>query len=450
MKFMDYQAIYESKTRSSKKSYAHSLKVFPGGINHSIRFFEPYPFFVNKARGNFLFDADGNRYTDYWMGHWALVLGHSHPSVITAISKQIKSGTLYGTVNNISVELAEAIQKLMPKAELMRFSNTGSEATMYAIRVARAKTGKRVIVKAIGGWHGFNTTLLQTVNYPFEFDESLGIVHEEGHFVESIPFNDLSRSLKVLESIKDDLAGIIIEPILGAGGCIPAAPEYLLGLQEFAKKNGSLFILDEIVTGFRISIHGAMSMYRLDPDLFTLGKIVGGGMPVGVVCGKKDVMSVVDPIRRKQKYKRCSIGGGTFSANPVTMSAGLATIKYLKRNKERVYNKLNKLGSEARKRISKVFYDAKINVELTGTGSLFLTHFLSHNVTKIDNAVAVAMSNRTLLNRYHIALLAKHDIFFLPGKMGCFSEGHNEKDLRELVSATESIVNAGILSRLQG
>jgi glutamate-1-semialdehyde 2,1-aminomutase len=397
-----------------------------------------------------LFDADGNRYTDYWMGHWALVLGHSHPSVITAVSKQIKSGTLYGTVNNISVELAEAIQKLMPKAELIRFSSTGSEATMYAIRVARAKTGKRVIVKAIGGWHGFNTSLLQTVNYPFEFDESLGILYEEGNFVESIPFNDLDRSLKVLESIKDDLAGIIIEPILGAGGCIPAARQYLLGLQEFAKKNGSLFILDEIVTGFRISIHGAMNVYRLDPDLFTLGKIVGGGMPVGVVCGKKDVMSIVDPIRMKQKYKRCSIGGGTFSANPVTMSAGLATIKYLKTNKESLYNKLNKLGSEARKRISKIFYDAKINVELTGKGSLFLTHFLNGNVTKIDNAAAVAMSNRKLLNRYHIALLAKHDIFFLPGKMGCFSEAHNDNDLGELVSATESIVNTGMLSRLSG
>jgi glutamate-1-semialdehyde 2,1-aminomutase len=450
MKFKDYQTLYESKTRSSKKIYARSLKVFPGGINHNIRFFEPYPFFVSKAKRNFLFDADGNRYTDYWMGHWALVLGHSHPSVITAVSKQIKSGTLYGTVNNISVELAEAIQKLMPKAELIRFSSTGSEATMYAIRVARAKTGKRVIVKAIGGWHGFNTSLLQTVNYPFEFDESLGILYEEGNFVESIPFNDLDRSLKVLESIKDDLAGIIIEPILGAGGCIPAARQYLLGLQEFAKKNGSLFILDEIVTGFRISIHGAMNVYRLDPDLFTLGKIVGGGMPVGVVCGKKDVMSIVDPIRMKQKYKRCSIGGGTFSANPVTMSAGLATIKYLKTNKESLYNKLNKLGSEARKRISKIFYDAKINVELTGKGSLFLTHFLNGNVTKIDNAAAVAMSNRKLLNRYHIALLAKHDIFFLPGKMGCFSEAHNDNDLGELVSATESIVNTGMLSRLSG
>ena len=450
MKFKDYQAIYESKTQLSKKNYARSLKVFPGGINHNIRFFEPYPFFVSKAKRNFLFDADGNRYTDYWMGHWALVLGHSNPSVITAVSKQIKSGTLYGTVNNISVELAEAIQKLMPKAELIRFSSTGSEATMYAIRVARAKTGKRVIVKAIGGWHGFNTSLLQTVNYPFEFDESLGLLYEEGNFVESIPFNDLDRSLKVLESIKDDLAGIIIEPILGAGGCIPAARQYLLGLQEFAKKNDSLFILDEIVTGFRISIHGAMNVYRLDPDLFTLGKIVGGGMPVGVVCGKKDVMSIVDPIRRKQKYKRCSIGGGTFSANPVTMSAGLATIKYLERNKESLYNKLNKLGSEARKRISKIFYDAKINVELTGKGSLFLTHFLNGNVTKIDNAAAVAMSNRKLLNRYHIALLAKHDIFFLPGKMGCFSEAHNDNDLGELVSATESIVNTGMLSRLSG
>ena len=365
MKFNEYQAMYEGKTRLSKKLYNRSLQVFPGGINHNIRFFHPYPFFVKKAVKNTLLDVDGNRYTDYWMGHWALILGHSHPAVVSATSQQVKSGILFGTANALSVELAETIQRLMPKAELMRFSSTGSEATMYAVRLARAATGRRVIAKVIGGWHGFNTTLLQSVNYPFEFDESLGIVQEEEHFVESIPFNDLDRSIKILNAIKDDLAGIIIEPVLGAAGCIPASREYLFGLQEFAKKNSSLFILDEIVTGFRVSIHGAMSIYKLEPDLFTLGKIIGGGMPVGLVCGKKEIISLADPIARDQKYKRCSIGGGTFSANPATMSAGLTTIEYLRKNKQTLYSRLNALGEQARKRLSRIFNDSKINVQIT-------------------------------------------------------------------------------------
>ena len=218
MKFEEYQAAYQRKTRLSKKLYARSQHVFAGGINHNIRFFSPYPFFVQKAIKNCLFDVDGNKYTDYWMGHWALILGHSHRAVSSVSSRQAKSGILFGTANTLSVQLAETIQKLMPRAELMRFSSTGSEATMYSVRLARAATGKRVIAKVIGGWHGFNTTLLQTVNYPFEYDESLGLIQEEEQFVESIPFNDLDRSLKILETRKDDLAGIIIEPVLGASG----------------------------------------------------------------------------------------------------------------------------------------------------------------------------------------------------------------------------------------
>jgi glutamate-1-semialdehyde 2,1-aminomutase len=335
----------------------------------------------------------------------------------------------------------------MPRAELMRFSSTGSEATMYAVRLARAATRRRVIAKVIGGWHGFNTTLLQTVNYPFEFDESLGLVQEEEQFVESIPFNDLDRSLKILESRKDDLAGIIIEPILGAGGCIPATRDYLVGLQEFTKRNSSLFILDEIVTGFRISIHGAMSIYRLEPDLFTLGKIVGGGMPVGLVCGSKEIMSLVDPVKRDKKYKRCSIGGGTFSANPATMSAGLATLEYLRKNKQTLYTRLNALGEQARKRLSGIFNDSKIKVKMTGMGSLFMPHFLGTSKgNRVDDALDAATSNRKLLNMYHMSLLAKYNIFFLPGKMGCFSEAHSSKDLERLISATESVAESGIFN----
>ena len=449
MKFQEYQAAYQRKTRLSKKLYIRSQHVFAGGINHNIRFFSPYPFFVQKAIKNCLFDVDGNRYTDYWMGHWALILGHSHRAVSSVSSRQAKSGILFGTANTLSVQLAETIQKLMPRAELMRFSSTGSEATMYSVRLARAATGKRVIAKVIGGWHGFNTTLLQTVNYPFEFDESLGLIQEEEQFVESIPFNDLDRSLKILETRKDDLAGIIIEPVLGAGGCIPATRDYLMGLQEFAKKNSSLFILDEIVTGFRISIHGAMSEFNLEPDLFTLGKIIGGGMPVGLVCGSKEIMSLADPILRDQKYKRCSIGGGTFSANPATMSAGLSTLNYLKSNKQTIYTKLNYLGEQLRKRLTRLFNDSKINVKVTGMGSLFMPHFLGRkdkNKGKVDNALDVATANQKLLRMYHISLMARHNIFFLPGKMGCFSDAHNTNDLERLISATEAIVESGVLN----
>src|SRR5581483_126890 len=159
---------YEGKRRRSAKLYSRARELFPGGISHNIRFFEPYPFFVKRARGKSLVDVDGNTYTDYWMGHWALILGHSPAIVASRLALQAKNGTLFGTTNELSIELAELIQRFMPSAELMRFSSTGSEATMYAVRLARAKTGRRVIAKAIGGWHGFNGSLMQSVNYPFE------------------------------------------------------------------------------------------------------------------------------------------------------------------------------------------------------------------------------------------------------------------------------------------
>ncbi|MGC2426524.1 MAG: aspartate aminotransferase family protein [Nitrososphaeraceae archaeon] len=446
MQFTDYQRIYENKTSKSKHLYSRSSKVFPGGVNHNIRFFEPYPFFTKAAKGRYLYDVDGNRYTDFWMGHWALILGHSPMPVVKVLSEQIENGTLYGTANDISVKLGETIQKLMPRAESMRFSNTGTEATMYAVRMARAKTGRRVIAKVMGGWHGFNTTLMQTVNYPYEVDEGSGLIQDEEQFVESILFNDLDRSLKVLDSIKDDLACIIIEPLLGTAGCITPVKGYLQGLQEFAKRNGSLFILDEIVTGFRLSLQGATTLYKLEPDLFTIGKIVGGGMPIGVVCGDKELMSLANPVLRKEKESRCAIGGGTFSANPITMTAGLATLDYLNENKNTIYSKIDKLGDNARKGLSKLFSEAKIDVEVTGVGSLFLTHFLNDAVNKVTNATDVERSNKELLRKYHMALMAKNEIFFLPLKMGAFSDSHDEEDVEKLLSATASIVDSGILS----
>jgi glutamate-1-semialdehyde 2,1-aminomutase len=446
MKYDDYLRRYRSKTAKSKRLFSRSTKVFPGGISHNIRYYEPYPFFADSAKGKNIFDVDGNRYTDYWMGHWALILGHSPAPVASALAVQVRRGTLYGVVNDVSVELAEAIQKLMPGAEMMRFSSTGSEATMYAVRLARAKTGRRVIAKTIGGWHGYNTTLMQTVNYPFEVEEGPGLVQDEGQYVESIPFNDLEASLKVLETIKDDLACVIIEPVLGGAGCIPPAKGYLQGLQEFAKKNGALFILDEIVTGFRLSLHGAASMYGLEPDLFTLGKICGGGMPIGVVCGNKEVMSLADPVSIIDKQARCAIGGGTFSANPVTMTAGLATLDFLKKNEQQVYGKIDMLGTMARKGLEKIFAEAKVPCAVTGTKSIFLTHFVNEG-TRVSNATDVATSDKGKLVRYHMALMAEHGVFFLPLKMGAVSFAHEESDIKKLLAATEEIAGSGLFKQ---
>lgn len=439
----DYAGNYHRRTIKSRRFYSRSAKLFPGGISHNIRYFEPYPFFVNSAKGRQLRDVDGNKYTDYWMGHWALILGHSPKPVADALAQQVRNGTLYGTVNDVSIQLGETIQKLMPRAEMMRFSSTGSEATMYAVRLARAKTGRRVIAKAIGGWHGFNTTLMQTVNYPFEAEEGPGLVQDEGQYVESISFNNLDASLKVLETIRDDLACVIIEPVLGGAGCITPVDGYLQGLQEFAKKNGSLFILDEIVTGFRLSLNGAASIYKLEPDLFTLGKISGGGMPIGIVCGDKEIMSLADPVARKGKEARCAIGGGTFSANPVTMTAGLTTLNFLKKNKG-VYTKIDRLGNMARKGLTKIFAEAEIPCQVTGTGSIFLTHFRKDVVM---NASDVATSDKALLAKYHFALVADYGIFFLPTKMGALSYAHDEGDVKKLLAATEEIVQSGLFAK---
>jgi glutamate-1-semialdehyde 2,1-aminomutase len=438
---------YLTKTRKSHKLYNESLLCFPGGISHNIRHFDPYPFYTKSAKGKHLHDVDGNTYTDYWMGHWALLLGHSHPAVTSAIRNQTNHGTLFGTVNKLSLDLAYAIKAAMRRAELIRFSSTGSEATMYAVRLARARTGRRVVAKIVGGWHGYNTNLLQSVNYPFELDEGLGLIQDEEQFVESIPFNDLERSLKILNTIRDDLACVIVEPVLGGAGCITPESDYLRGLQEFAKTNDALFILDEIVTGFRLSYNGAAHVYGLDPDLFTLGKIVGGGLPIGVLCGDKDIMSLCNPVGREKSEVACYIGGGTFAANPLTMTAGLATLKHIKQNKSDIYPKIDKVGNKIRKGLKKVFSDAKVDVDITGVGSLFMTHFLNKNIQKISSALDAGLSDKELLRKYHFALIAKYGMFLLPGKMGAISSMHTLKDAELLTDATQQIVQSRLLSQ---
>ncbi|MDE1727343.1 MAG: aminotransferase class III-fold pyridoxal phosphate-dependent enzyme [Thaumarchaeota archaeon] len=422
--------IYKKKTSKSAKVFEKSKKFHVNGVSHNIRFFKPYPFVTKSAKGKSISDIDGNKYTDYWMGHWSLILGHAAPPVATLVKKQLPSCWMHGTVNEMTVSFSEVIQNAVPVAEKIRYVSTGTEATMYAVRIARAITGKKIIAKIDGGWHGYTTDLLKSVNWPFEQPESLGLA-DESHII-SIPYNDLAKSIQILQSVKNDLAGVIIEPVLGGGGCIPATKEYLSGIQEFVHKNNALLLLDEIVTGFRFSFGCLYPSMKLDPDIVTLGKIVGGGFPIGVICGKEEVMKISDTSTHA-RHNRSYIGGGTFSANPITMTSGRAMLQFLKKNSA-VYNKIGNLGDQARKGLGKVF-DGK--AVITGKGSLFTPHFLANGITEIRNAEDASRCNTELLHRYHFEMIARDGIFFLPGKLGAISYAHSKADIKDLIAASD-------------
>ncbi len=427
----DYISEYKKKTKGSAKLFEKSLKFHVNGVSHNIRFFEPYPFVVKSSSEKNLIDVDNNKYTDYWMGHWSLILGHGPKPVKDAVKKQMEKSWMYGTVNEQTIKLSELISKAVPVSEKIRYVTSGTEATMYAVRLARSVTGKKIIAKIDGGWHGYTSDLLKSVNWPFTESESTGVVNEEK--IISIPFNDLEKSLEILKKVSNDLAGIIIEPILGGGGCIPANADYLKGIQEFCKKNNSLFILDEIVTGFRFRFGCLYPTMNLDPDIVTLGKIVGGGMPIGVMCGKKEIMNYSNT-KGKKKTERSYIGGGTFSANPMSMTSGFATLSELKSGKT-IYSKINSLGDFVRKELTKTF-DGKVIV--TGKGSLFMTHFVKDGITEVINSAQAAKCDTSLLNKYHFKMIAHDKIFFLPGKLGAISNAHTKEDIKKMINATEN------------
>lgn len=429
---MDYISKYKKNTRRSSKIFARSQRFHVGGVSHNIRFFEPYPFVVKSAKGKNLIDVDDNKYADYWMGHWSLILGHAPSSVKSRVQKQVNNGWMYGTVNNPTIELSDIIQKTVPVAEKIRYVTSGTEATMYAVRLARSVTGKKIVAKIDGGWHGYTSELLKTVNWPFSKSESSGLVNEEN--IISIPYNDIEKSIEILNSVKEDLACTIIEPVLGGGGCIPATQEYLKAVEEFVHKNNSLFLLDEIVTGFRFRYGCLYSTMKLDPDIITLGKIVGGGFPIGVLCGKEEIMEYANT-GKYTKEERSYIGGGTFSANPVSMISGHATLTELK--KKSIYSKISKLGNFARTELKKTLGEKAI---ITGKDSLFMTHFVKDGITQINNASDAAKCDVNLLHRYHTELIANNGIFFLPGKLGAISNAHSISDIKNLINATKRFI----------
>lgn len=418
---------YGSKTLKSKTLYNRAKKVLPAGVSYGIRFFEPYPFYTARAKGSKLYDVDGNEYVDFWLGHTALILGHSHFEIAKTVKEQLEKGTHYGTCHELEIQLAEQIARMVPNVEMVRFTNSGTEANMYATRLARAFTGRTKIAKIEGGWHGGYDALHVGVKYPFNIPESAGITEAATKDTILLPLNNLDEAEKRLKNEK--VASIIIEPILGAGGGIPAEKEFLRGLREFCDEKDILSIFDEVITGFRLAPGGAQQYYGVKADIVVFGKILGGGFPVGAFCGCKEIMERLDS--RIYERPHYTFHGGTFTANPVTMAAGLKTLRILE---DGVWiGKLNKFGERIRSELREIFEDNGVDVQVTGDSSLFCTHFTKEEVN--DASTAYRADRKKLVN-YHRAMIAK-GIFFLPTHTGALSIAHSQEDIQKLFHETE-------------
>jgi len=420
-------ADYVSKTPNSRILYERARKVLPGGVSYGIRYFEPYPFYTARARGSKLYDVDGNEYVDFWLGHTALILGHGNRAVVDAVEKQLQKGTHYGTCHELEVKLAEQVTKMVPNANMMRFTNSGTEANMYATRLARTYTGKDRIAKFEGGWHGGYDALQVGVKYPFGLPESAGLTVGATQDTIVLPYNNLKGVRERLRN--EEVACIIIEPVLGAGGGVPAEKEFLQGLREYCDERNTLLVFDEVITGFRLAAGGAQQYYGVEADITVLGKILGGGFPIGAFCGPNEIMERLDSfVYQRPDY---SFHGGTFAANPVTMAAGLATLKLLEDGK--LIESLNRTGTRIRKELLDIFETHGHDVQLTGAGSIFNTHFTKE---KVNDAIAAYSADRKKLINYDLALIAS-GLFFLPTHNGVLSTEHSEDDMEKLFAETE-------------
>ncbi|MGB9134994.1 MAG: aspartate aminotransferase family protein [Candidatus Bathyarchaeia archaeon] len=421
---------YLSRTVKSKLLYERAKKVLPAGVSYFIRYFEPYPFYVDWAKGSRIRDVDGNVYVDFWMGHYTHILGHSPPSIVEAVKRQVEQGTHYGVCHELEVSFAEQVVKMVPCAELVRFCNSGTEAAMYATRLVRAFTGRSGVVKFGGGWHGGYDALHCAVKPPFDAPESSGITAGALKDTVVAPFNDLEGTEQKIKGL--DVAAVIVEPVLGSAGCIPAKKDFLKGLRELCNEKSALLIFDEVITGFRLAPGGAQQYYGVVPDVSLLGKILGGGFPVGAVVGRRDVMERIDALLYEKP--QLSFHGGTFTANPVTLSAGMEMLRALEDG--RVIRGLNVEGERVQKRLEDVFERGKIHARVNRAGSLFHVHFAKEDVTSPE---AASRADRRRLAEYHLAL-AENGVFFLSGKTGAISNAHSREDLEKLVSETENYV----------
>lgn len=372
-----------TKFSNSAKLFEEAKKVIPGGVNSPARAFNAVggqPLFIDRGEGPYIYDVDGNRYIDYVLSWGPLVMGHTYPEVTQKLEIALKNGTSYGAPTALETKLANLIIDIVPSIEMVRFVNSGTEATMSALRLARAFTGREKIIKFIGCYHGHADFLLvkagsgvATLGLP----DSPGIPKRAAKDTLTVEFNDLNSVKETFSTYPDEIAAVIVEPVAGNMGVVLPQNGFLEGLREITEENGSLLIFDEVMTGFRVSLAGAQECFGITPDLTTLGKVIGGGLPVGAYGGKEEIMALVAP--SGPMYQ-----AGTLSGNPLTMTAGIETIKALHRPGvfENMVNNTTRLVEG----IGQAAKDSNIDIFQSQAGSMFSTFFTSEKVMDYKSA----------------------------------------------------------------
>ena len=420
----------------SKALQQRAERFFPGGVNSPVRAFRAVgsdPPFIDRAEGAYLFDADGNKYIDYF-GSWGpMILGHAFPPVVKAIERAASNSPSFGASTAAEADLAERVTACYPAIEKMRFVSSGTEATMSAIRLARAATGRKLIVKFEGCYHGHADGLLVKAGSgvaTFGIPGSAGVPDEIAHLTIALPYNDLDAVKIAFTAHPGDIAAVIVEPIVGNAGCISPAAGFLAGLRKITSARGALLIVDEVMTGFRVALGGACQLYSLDPDLVTLGKIVGGGLPVGVFGGKRKFMDQLAPLGPVYQ-------AGTLSGNPLAMAAGLATIIYLQEHAAEVYARLEAASKVVEEGVAQEAARAGVAVTTNRAGSMWTWFFTGGPVTNYEQA---AKSDTAAFGRFHRVMLDQ-GIWLPPSQFEAafMSYSHTDADLEATIAAAREV-----------
>jgi len=407
-------------------------RFFPGGVNSPVRAFGAVggaPPFVERAEGAGLTDADGNRYIDYF-GSWGpMILGHAFPPVVEAIESAARNSASFGASTAAEADLAERVVASYPAIEKLRFVSSGTEATMSAIRLARAATGRKIIVKFEGCYHGHSDGLLVKAGSgvaTFGIPGSAGVPEEIAHLTLALPYNDLAAVEAAFAAHPGAIAAVILEPVVGNAGCIAPAAGYLAGLRALTQKEGALLIADEVMTGFRVALGGALELYGVDADLVTLGKIVGGGLPVGVFGGKRCFMDLLAPLGPVYQ-------AGTLSGNPLAMAAGLATLRYLQEHAAEVYPQLEATAKAVAEGVAAEAARAGVALILNRVGSMWTWFFTAGPVTDYAQA---ARSDTDAFGRFHRAMM-EQGVWLPPSQFEAafLSTAHGEAEVATTISA---------------
>jgi glutamate-1-semialdehyde 2,1-aminomutase len=416
----------------SEQWYQRAVKVIPGGVTRGFRFFDPYPFYGKKAYGSKLVDLENRVHTDYWQAHGALVLGHMHPVIVKAVKEQLELGFHWGVCNEWEVKLAEQVAKLVPSVKMITFNNSGTEADMYAMKLARAYTKRNKIGKFEGHYHGNSEALYVATSWPPDEPDSAGHDPLTAKNTVVLPFHDADAAYKAIK--KKQMACVIMELVTG-GANVPEEKEFVRGLREVCDDTDTLLIFDEVITGFRLAPGGGQEAFGVIPDLTTFGKAIGGGeFPVGAVGGRTEIMELMSS-QKHPKKSECVAQGGTYSGNPLVMRAGYEATKIYEERK--LYAHIDGLGATLRKGLEEVVKDTGANARVTGYGSKVKIHFPKRGA-KITDLKSLLLNADSVTEKRYFQHLISNGIFALTQSRVHFyiSLPHTEQEVDKLISTT--------------